>query len=344
MRTDGPDWDGQQDMDSLDTERDPNQLPPQFLILFMESGDCMFLFLKQNSDKTPAFVIFKHEKLRAVPWIGYHLAIDPSCRYLAAASPDGILELFQLRDWTTLNEMYMTDGLFSPIIQSRTRTVQGVIHKMEFLYPRPEDEDHIILVFIVMAKGNRKGQAGFPGSKMVAYEWEADDEIGTVFDREQSGTRLPMEHCMPLLLVPLMFRTAFLVVSADIIGVCKNVLGGSPEFEYLHAGAPVATNLYHGREEPLWTTWTRPFRRRSYFLETDVILVAREDGVILHVEIDGKELIPSFTTAGHLGTNVDTAFTASYDRFSDVIIVGGDSGPGGLWKVGTGAVCCASKI
>jgi hypothetical protein len=168
---------------------------------------------------------------------------------------------------------------------------------------------------------------------MVIHEWERGDDLDEVFSEEKPGIRLPPEHKMPLLLIPIRSKTSFLIVSQHHIGIVKDALSGSPSFEYLPTESPSPTKYFHGQGEPLWTAWARTFRLREYCQKTDVIYLAREDGAIQHIEIDIFDLLPSLTNAGFLDTNIDTAFAASFDRFSDVLIVAGDSGPGGVWRV-----------
>lgn len=297
----------------------------------LENGDTVFLFLKKGPDSTLDFVISKHSLPKQIPYIGYHLTVDPSSRYMAASTPEGVLVVYELDSWANLNSRYLADGSFSPVRRIHFRTVQGIIHNMDFLFPRPEDDYHIILLLIVIRKERQNSE---PVSRMVTYEWELGDSLQTVFHQEKFGNRLPVEHKMPMLLIPLRFKTAFFVVSKTSIGVVKHALSGSPQYERLSTDTPRQTKLHNGTREPLWTAWTRPVRRRKYLERTDIIFLAREDGAIIHVEIDQREMVPSVINVGCLDTNINTAFATSYDIFSDVLIIGGDSGPGGIWKVG----------
>ncbi|KAI9167242.1 thermotolerance protein [Paramyrothecium foliicola] len=307
-----------------------HSLPPQMLVLILESGDLVFLFIKERVDGRLEFVVSTYDGPRSVRYLGHLFAIDPSSRYMAAASPDGLLVIYEVESMEALEVQYATQGFISPVKSLRIRTIQGVIHKVEFLYPRPEDDYHIIFL-LFLARKERGHSASV--SRMVTYEWEVGDSLNEVFSEEKAGTRLPPEHKMPLLLVPLRFKTSFLIVSQHYIGVVKDALSGSPSFEYLPTESPERTELSHGHGEPLWTAWARPFRLKEYFQKTDVIYLAREDGAVQHIEIDTQDLLPSMTNVGFLQANIDTAFGVTFDRFSDVLIVAGDSGPGGIWKL-----------
>ncbi|KAM3473785.1 hypothetical protein MY5147_004592 [Beauveria neobassiana] len=314
----------------LDSPTTHHAIPPQVLVLILENGDAVFLFLRKGPDSTIEFVLSNYKLPRSVPYIGFHLAVDPSSRYMAASSPEGVLVVYELHDWTYLNSRYIKDGTFSPIRRIHFRTVQGLIHNMNFLFPRPEDDYHIILLLVVIRKERHNTE---PLSRMVTYDWELGDNLKTVFHEEKLGNRLPAEHKMPILLIPLKFKTAFFAVSKNSIGVVKHALSGSPEYERLRTDMPKRTKFYNGKGEPLWTAWTRPARLRTWFQRTDIIFLAREDGAFIFVDIDQKEMVPSVINVGCLETNISTAFATSYDLFSDVLIVGGDSGPGGVWKL-----------
>ncbi|KAJ6444241.1 thermotolerance protein [Purpureocillium lavendulum] len=305
-------------------------LPPKLLVLVLDTGDIAFLFLRKSPRATLEFVVSKYKTPRKLSFLGFHLAVDPSSHYMAASSPDGVLAMYEINDMSTLNAQYKSTGTFAPVRSVRLRAINGVIHKLEFLYPRPADDYHIILILIIIRDDRRHPE---PVTRMVTYEWEVGDNLKEVFADERLGNRLPKEHKLPLLLIPLKFNNAFFTVSPNFIGIVKDCLSGSPVFESLRTDPPSRTHLHHGANGPLWTAWSRPFRRRGYFERTDIIYLAREDGAIIHIEIEANDLVPSVTNVGCLDSNINTAFATAYDVFSDILIIGGDSGPGGVWKL-----------
>ncbi|KAK2678124.1 Cleavage/polyadenylation specificity factor, A subunit, N-terminal [Fusarium oxysporum f. sp. vasinfectum] len=304
-------------------------LPPQLLVLMLETGDAVFLFIQERLDGTLRFVATTFQSPRNLQFLGYHFSIDPSSRYMSAGSAEGGFIIYELESLSHMSTQYESCGSLKPIKSTRVRLTQGVIHKMEFLYPRPEDDYHIILLLIIVRREVSK-QAHV--SRMVVYDWELGDELTAVF-RSEKGTPLPKEHRMPLMIIPLKVNTAFLAVSEHSIGIVKNAFTGQTSFDTLETHSPQQTRLHHGAAEPLWTTWARPFRINIYLEKMDVIYLAREDGVIAHIEIDSRDLVPTVMTLGTISTNITTAFTTAYDVFSDVLITGGDSGPGGIWKL-----------
>ncbi|PHH71027.1 hypothetical protein CDD80_5568 [Ophiocordyceps camponoti-rufipedis] len=305
-------------------------LPPQLLVLVLESHDTVFLFLKERPGCPAQFVCSSFALPRSVPCLGFHLAVDPTSRYMATASPEGVLVMFELEDAKTLDTQYAACGCIRPVKSFRIRLFQGVIHQLEFLYPRPEDDYHIILIIIVIRRERSRDN---PVTRMLIYEWEVGDNLKEVFASDRSGSRLPQEHNLPLFLIPLRFNTAFFTVSEKSIGIVKDCLSGSPVFESLGADPPSQTALHHGTGLPLWTAWARPFRRQKYFEKTDIIYLAREDGAIIHIEIEAGDLVPFITNVGCIDANINFAFTAAYDVYSDILIIGGGSSPGGIWKL-----------
>ncbi|KAF4340341.1 putative FUN12-general translation factor eIF2 [Fusarium beomiforme] len=304
-------------------------LPPQLLVLMLETGDAVFLFVQERSDGTLHFVTSKYLCPRNLQFLGYHLAIDPSSRYMSAGSVEGGFVLYELESLSTMDSHFQRSGILQPVKSTRFRIVQGVIHKLEFLYPRPEDDYHIILLLIIIRREASK-QAHV--SRMVVFDWELGDDITKILPSEK-GTPLPKEHRMPLMIIPLKVNTAFLSVSENSIGIVKNAFTGQTVFDTLETHFPQQTKLHHGASGPLWTTWARPFRINIYLEKMDVVYLAREDGVIAHIEIDSRDLVPTVMNLGTISTNITTAFTTAYDVFSDVLITGGDSGPGGIWKL-----------
>ncbi|PNP57302.1 hypothetical protein FNYG_15259 [Fusarium nygamai] len=295
----------------------------------LETGDAVFLFIQERFDGTLRFETTTFESPRNLQFLGYHLSIDPSSRYMSAGSAEGGFVVYELNSLSHMKSQYEDCGSLKPVKSIRVRITQGVIHKMEFLHPRPEDDYHIILLLIIVRREVSK-QAHV--SRMVVYDWELGDELTAVF-RSEKGTPLPKEHRMPLMIIPLKVNTAFLAVSEHSIGIVKNAFTGQTSFDTLETHYPQQTKLHHGAAEPLWTTWARPFRINIYLEKMDVVYLAREDGVIAHIEIDSRDLVPTVMTLGTISTNITTAFTTAYDVFSDVLITGGDSGPGGIWKV-----------
>ena len=299
------------------------KLPPQLLVLILESGITIFLFVRQGQHGGMEFVTSRFNS--PVPrkiHPGFHFAVDPRSRYMALACAEGLFIVYELENMATLGERYASLQPLKPIKNHRPRAVLGVIHKMEFLYPWPDD-DHVILLLIVVKNGK---------SRMIHYEWRAGDNLQMVLGEEKHGHRLPTEHQIPLLVIPLTVRSSFLAVSQNSIGVCKDALQGPPNIEEVDTEILTATDSHQGMGHPLWTAWSRPFRRLDYHRNKDNIYLAREDGVVMYLEIDSEDILSASSHVGNM-SNISTAFTTVYSKFEDILIIAGDSSPGGIWKV-----------
>lgn len=311
------------------------QLPPQFLVVVLETGHNVFLFLRPGSNGTFEFVESRFRSPgHRTGYPGFHVAVDPSSRYMAVAGAADHFVVYELESHAELSQMYLDGEPLNPVRSFRMHSVRGVIHKMAFLHPRPGDQHHIILLLIVVRNGK---------SRMVIYEWELGDDLKTVFNREKHGHRMPVEHQMPLLIIPLMLQSAFITISVDHVAVCTGCLHGPPDFErFTIQEAKGPTVNHRGRGQPLWTAWARPFRLQSYNRSRDCIYLAREDGAVLFWDFDQDTFIR--TTWLDFPCSISSAFACLFDQCMDVLVLGSDSGPGGYWKVGKNKHSRVSKI
>nr|XP_036575755.1 thermotolerance protein [Colletotrichum truncatum]KAF6782379.1 thermotolerance protein [Colletotrichum truncatum] len=304
-------------------------LPPHLLLLVLESGTFVFLFIRKDLHGKLEFVAspFHNPARRLGHHLGFHVAVDPRSRYIAVADAQNKFVVYELESMESLSDQYMRQKSITPIKAHHPRAVQGTILKMEFLYPRPEDQYHVILL-IILVKGDK--------SKMVIYEWERGDDLGQVFAEEKRGHRIRPEHRMPLLVIPLTVRSSFLVVSENAFGICKDPLQGPPDIENHYPFDPKdhpTTRFHHGTGVPLWTAWDRPVRRRGYYDTNDHIYLAREDGVIVYFEFNSSDVLGVSMNVGECDCNISSAFTTMYDAYSDFAIVAGDSGPGMVFQL-----------
>lgn len=319
-------------MKDADSNLSP-ELPPQMLLLVLESGDCVFLFLHTTRDGALGFESSSFSTSSHLKHPGFHLAVDPSSRYIALGCTENHFIVYELESADELRKQYSEQCVkhesdrepLKFIRKSCPRSVYGVINHVEFLHPRPADDYHIILLLIIVKNGM---------SRMVTFDWEAaEEDLKDVLRQEKNGYRLPAEHQIPILLIPLKVRTAFLAISPNSIAVCKDVLQGPPEFEDFRIQDHETSEFHHGIYEPLWTAWTRPYRLPSAHATRDFIYLAREDGVVTYLEIDSENIPGATSKILKSECNISTAFCSLFDRYSDILIIGGDSGPGTIWQV-----------
>lgn len=303
-----------------------HHLPPQLLLIVLETGDCVFLFLRPDSHGNFEFVALQHSlpSSRLVR-PGFHLAVDPSSRYAAQACSRNMFVVHELESTDNLNYSLARGQPLRPIISSRPRHVTGIIHSIEFLYPRPQDPHHVILLLIIVSNGI---------TRMVTYDWELGDDLRQVLADEKAGHILPPQHEMPLMVIPLTVRSAFFVVSEEEIAYCADVLHGSPSFEPCAVGGFEPTKHHEGSEPPLWTAWSRPPRLYPYNRDRDFIYLAREDGMVIILECDTEDILAASFCHGTF-CRVSTAFASLADDTSsgEILVFGGDSGQGGVWSV-----------
>lgn len=197
---------------------------------------------------------------------------------------------------------------------------------MEFLHPPKDDTNHVILLLIVSKNGK---------TRLLLYEW---DFLLDIRRAEFKGNGLPVEveDQLPLLLIPLTFAAAFVLVSERRITVYRDILSGSARSHVHHAvhdDSPKSA-CSSGRW-PVWTQWARPMRSEHYGETRDQIFLCREDGVVRFIIVNEKKegMFDSNHTAGILEVNINTAF-ATIDLGSgvyDLLVAGGDMCDGGSW-------------
>ncbi|OTA58363.1 hypothetical protein K449DRAFT_122920 [Hypoxylon sp. EC38] len=308
------------------SSRDVNSvLPPQLLVLMLEQGDLVFLFLEQGPSRTWVFISSTHKVSgHRLVFPGFHMAIDPSSRFLAVGCSESIFIMYRLESMEDLRAAYAEEHTFRPIKEVVARPVKGIIHKIEFLHPTHGNEVQVILMIIMVQP---------EVSKLAIYEWESTCELGETFLEEKSGYRLDDDYRLPLLVVPLKVRNAFLIITERITATCSDILSGPPVFVQFELANRDDTELHHGTREPLWTAWTRPIRHPPYHDSKDVIYLAREDGLINFLECGDEFEIETSVSMGSVDCNIDTAFASLFHLFGDVLVTGGDSGPGAVWNV-----------
>lgn len=306
-------------------------LPPQILVLILETGELCFVFIETDPRGSALKLLVKKIPLPSnIPYLGHHFAIEPSFRYIAAASPDEMLVIFHLKGLELLAQEYSLRGTFEPLLERTSRLIRAVIHSIDFLYPRPQDDFHVILTITVCTMEPVKKRAW----RMYTFDWEAGESLRDTFSPQRQITplRLPELPEIPSFLIPLRFQSTFFMVFRSHVCLVKQTLA-VPEYEFTPIPHIQQSALHYGVGDPLWTAWARPFRRKSYTENTDIIYLAREDGIVIHLELESDSLMYSVTQIGCLDINIGRAFTAAYDIYSDLLIIGGDAGPGGVWKV-----------
>ena len=172
---------------------------------------------------------------------------------------------------------------------------------------------------------------------MVIYDWWLGrDSLEHALIEEKRGQKMIPGNQLPLLVIPLRVRSAFICVSEQQqIAVYSGVLHGDnqPDIFDIDGDTRAPTDNYQGRNKPLWTAWARPSRLSEFFRRNDCIYLAREDGVVYFMEADSDGTLTGTMYIQTFDCSISTAFSCLYDQYDDVLVMGGDSGPGAIWKV-----------
>lgn len=311
-------------------------LPPQLLALALESGDLAICFVKSTTEGTPEFSVTLIQRVGGSRVQGHLLAVDALSRYLVTASPTGMLVVYELHSRLVLEEQFRTTGTIDPIKSRRAQSVQGVIHRLAFLHPDPLNESTVNLVLVVVV---RERPTKRPVRRLLLFDWLLGEILKDALARQFFTCRFPDTYQLPLYIVPLRTGQSFVLICPSQILLVKNLLGGSPVYLNLDSTNGQPTSRYFGASKPSWIAWARPSRRESYYSRKlmDNIYVAREDGAVVYFDFSSanNDIASTLFPMARLDTNVDTAFAIADDRWSDVLIVGGELGATSLWEVRT---------
>ena len=197
--------------------------------------------------------------------------------------------------------------------------VDGDILSMEFLHPRPEDGNKMILLLLVAF--NQTTHA-------VCYDWDANGSLRHATPRMTSRT-LPFEHRLPTMVIPLTKHSSFILVSSTSLLLYKNKL--DPQIQPIRY--PLCIPDRESHRLSLCTQWARPLRNWLYSQGHDDIYLCREDGTLFFVEIGKEGDVENQVALGQLDSNIDTAF-ATLDigqDGGDLLLAAGSMGDGGLY-------------
>ena len=206
--------------------------------------------------------------------------------------------------------------------------VDGIILRMEFLYPSETDEEQIILLIVV----SRGGQ-----SKLIWYNWNASADLTTA--KMESGTHsLPREEYLPSMVIPLLRYNAFIVVRDDALCVYEHILTGTPTRTIHMRERPDPEHTGASKNSLQLVQWARPMRSRANnrFKDKDNLYLCREDGMVTFIEIEygTRNFIMRKHVTGELGVmaNSSLALLDVGPCADDLLIIGSDSGHGGMWR------------
>ncbi|KAL9095200.1 MAG: hypothetical protein Q9165_002456 [Trypethelium subeluteriae] len=330
-------------MDPMDLDTKQQSLPPQILALTLESQQLCFVFLRQMPDGSHEFrqmTIPLPTSLDYLKTIGRHLAVDPHSRAMAVGAIEGTFTIYQTRQVGQLQEDPTKDVRnWCPLQAQQILKVNGVILKMDFLYPSSADDEHVILVLIVSRNGRLQ---------ILSYAW--DFTVGLEENPEE--TKLEnieeAEYQSPLLLIPIRNRRDFFLICEHGAFIYTDVLtrdASMDSFENFQQ-APISPGT--SKRAPLWTNWARPVRRYHYLHEggtefhrkpeeLDFVYLLREDGAVAYLLLEGPDR--HTITIGD-ATDCKGHFNAAFAspplgyKDPDILIAAGSASDGCLRRIG----------
>jgi hypothetical protein len=303
---------------------------PEGIVFALECGDLVFVVPWPVSGKFE-FITSRHTM--AKPMLteqpGRHLAVDPSSRYMAVACTEGLFAVYALKTPADIRAQQLQGIPFNPIDAERYLHIDGIIYKMEFIFPAKDDPEHIILLLVVVRRGK---------TWMHVFDWAAGNNLREIRCIDKQGYPVARDYRMPLLVIPLTSKSAVILISDQGGVICEGLVEGAPTYETLDLAIPSASPLHNGLGPPLWTSWARPLRTRSWSKSHDLLYLAREDGSVTLVELEIDDSAELMVVSGHLGllnAKISTAFAslAGAGFMNDILVAGGDSGPGGVYEV-----------
>ncbi|KAK7518170.1 mono-functional DNA-alkylating methyl methanesulfonate N-term-domain-containing protein [Phyllosticta citriasiana] len=309
-----------------------NSIPPQFLVLTLESRELLFLFANEAEDgsiKWTETSLPLHPDVSVLESPGKHLAVDPRSRALAVGSSCNCILLYSAKSMSEVRQSMSSNPSavwWTPLKTEMPIQVRGVILKMEFLFPDPSHDSQVVLIVLYARNGR---------TRVSCYAWDHNLSPKTIKTFLEGYPISSEGHRRPQLLMPLQYGLSFVLVGKKDIDLYQNVLDGPTRIPTSLANPEPPRFPGNSRRFPVWTSWART--DRNFGRHEENFYLIREDGVVNYLTVNARNGALT-SKAGHFDCNVSTAF-ASLDVGSaldtpDVLIAAGDSSPGEIVKIG----------
>lgn len=309
------------------TSLDDDGIPPQSLVLTLDSNDMVFLFLRRDSTGVYRFVhqsipILAFDQILFQP--GEHLAVDHQSRALAVAANEREVVVFTAKSQDQIKrELQQQSPSWVPIASQRRFRITGVIQHMDFLVPAEDDSDHVILLLIVIDQRR---------TKAVWYDWYYSVEPQDV--QVHPGQPLATGMSVPSLLIPLI-DAAFLLVTGNEMTMWRNILSGSITEQVLRPTSEPPMYPGISSHGPVWASWTRAPRTKNARRDKDFLYLAREDGRVYLFTISGSSSGIQISCAGDFQCHVGSAFASLGDEGDpELLAVAGETSGGKVVRMG----------
>ncbi|KAI6780435.1 uncharacterized protein J7T54_007284 [Emericellopsis cladophorae] len=312
-------------------------LPPQLLVLTFATGQVCLAMIEHGRKELSVCEIELPLDHTSDPYFGHYLSVDPRSEYIALSSFQGPLIVLKVNPWSVMNNEYSKTGHLSHAVDGVVMQPLHTVLDLQFLHPPKPHGTQTILLAIVSHRGRDVKHR----PKFMTWDWDGATEYVRVFSDPQN--LIPRAQMLkgpqgeiPLMVIPLLWGHVFCALYQDYLVL---VQGPSPSasMELLDFPPHAPSDCHHGKNRPLWTDWSRPFRRKEYLENSsiDVIHLLREDGLLLQMEVDIREspMLPVFHIEEFLGVSARCLCSDVVYGNSDLLFIGGESGQGGIWEI-----------
>lgn len=301
-------------------------LPPQLVVLTLDSDDLIFLYLKLDETGHLQFV---HQTCpmptfeSRIHQTGDHLAVDPASRALAVAACERQVIIYSAKPTDQIqNQLRQNHPNWCPVSSQRSLVVTGVIQHLEYLHPSDKDPDHIILLLVVVDERR---------TKALWISWHGNSDLRHALVHQPQPVDAP--RTVSNLLIPLR-NAAFLTVTGSDMKLHKDILSGFMRSIPMDPYVAETESPGGSPRRPIWTSWCRPLRNRSIKHGQDIIYLIREDGLVILVEVTSIDTMHA-SNAGNVGCHVGSAFASLGDPSDpDILAIVGDMSNGCVVHMG----------
>ncbi|KAG9257331.1 mono-functional DNA-alkylating methyl methanesulfonate N-term-domain-containing protein [Emericellopsis atlantica] len=312
-------------------------LPPQMLVLTLATGQVCLATIEHGREELSVCEVELPLDHTGDPYFGHYLSVDPRSEYIALSSFQGPLIVLKVKSWSVMSDEYSKTGHLSHAVDGVVMQPLHTVLDLQFLHPPKPHSTQTILLAIVSHRGRDVKHR----PKFMTWDWDGATEYARVFSDPQS--LIPRAQMLrgpqgqiPLMVIPLLWGHVFCALYQDYLVL---VQGPSPSatMELLDFPPHAPSDRHHGKSRPLWTDWSRPFRRKEYLENSsiDVLHLLREDGLLLQMEVDIGEspMLPVFHIEEFLDVSARCLCSDVVYGNSDLLFIGGESGQGGIWEI-----------
>lgn len=318
-----------------DTASGSRLAPPEFVVLTLDTNVLVFLFLAVSSDGRFRFVqqACPMPKFDCPSWEpGERLAVDPQSRALAVAANERQVVIYSAKTGEQIKkELEEADRNWCPVSAEQPIEIEGVILHIDFLIPPSGDENHVILLLIVIDQ--RK-------TKAIWIDWYHTSDLqpntsNLHHAQVHPGQPLDTINTASSLLIPLR-NAAFMLITGSEVKLWKDLLSGSATGVTLSPLEAEPKNPGDSPRHPAWVSWCRPRRSHAARRDKDHLYLVREDGLVflVHAMAETDRIVSS--SAGHFECHVGTAFASLNNdtKDPDILAVAGDMSTGRVVSIG----------